>query len=446
MKKALFFIILTVMVLGFQPVSADVQAIAKGGYVFVGEQGINIAAGAESAPQLAWFSAGKNPSADIPDSVLPVGNAASFYVAPANFAGRYGNWYQWTGSSPAGAAAFHVLDPSLDIRVWDQNTNSDVTGKQVQPSDYLNFRIETNMFVIAARDPSAAGIFTIKVKTAEGFVYSTLYQVSPTATNPNGVMINLTAVRITQQPGYWVTPISPGSGWFTGATDLQGGSMYTGTYTCTVETNINGMKDNYRAPDGSENTGKTVSAERLVTIAGPAPTAEPTTGIPASDVINLYPGWNFVSTPRILADDNNTARHVFGNVNAAGHSIYLYNAQNGVWEPLAASSIIKPLDGIWMYSNNPVQVDLHYKNNPLETPPTKHLYPGWNAIGSGEYQQVSAHNALLTIQGSWAKLIGFDNILQSYDSTIFNSNPSNQATVYPKKGYWVFMTTNGVYS
>jgi hypothetical protein len=190
-----------------------------------------------------------------------------------------------------------------------------------------------------------------------------------------------------------------------------------------------------------------MSQELSLTFGGsqttPALTPTPVSG---TDTITLYPGWNFVSTPKSLADGKNTMGYVFGSVNVAAHSVFRYNAQDQTWEALSSTTVFKPLDAIWIFSNNPTQTTLNFKNSPLEAPPTKQLYLGWNAIGSGENQQVTAQNALLTIQGSWAKLIGFNAASQSYDSTIFNSNPSYQSTVSPTKGYWVFMTANGVYS
>jgi len=73
---------------------------------------------------------------------------------------------------------------------------------------------------------------------------------------------------------FWVgiegkhTAFNPQDGWNTGALDANKNRMYkAGTYTAWVECNENKMKDNYLAPDGSDYTGKTLSAVRSVTIA-----------------------------------------------------------------------------------------------------------------------------------------------------------------------------------
>ena len=41
---------------------------------------------------------------------------------------------------------FTVADPSLDIKIWDYNQNTDVTGKSVPQGEMLGFRIDTNMY------------------------------------------------------------------------------------------------------------------------------------------------------------------------------------------------------------------------------------------------------------------------------------------------------------
>jgi hypothetical protein len=56
-------------------------------------------------------------------------------------------------------------------------------------------------------------------------------------------------------------------GWNTGITDPSGTLLYkAGTYEVTVETELNGMKDNYRDPAGAEYIGKTVAYPQPVTI------------------------------------------------------------------------------------------------------------------------------------------------------------------------------------
>ena len=77
-------------------------------------------------------------------------------VAPSDFVGYTGNWYLLERSATGARSGcdatgdcsmvFTVADPSLDIKIWDYNQNTDVTGKSVPQGEMLGFRIDTNMY------------------------------------------------------------------------------------------------------------------------------------------------------------------------------------------------------------------------------------------------------------------------------------------------------------
>lgn len=164
-----------------------------------------------------------------------------------------------------------------------------------------------------------------------------------------------------------------------------------------------------------------------------------------SDVLSLVGGWNFVSVPMYLSQGNNTALQVFGGIDMASHSILQYNASIGRWNQLHADSRVLPRAGCWVYSTHPVQILLHPDTTPA-LPPSKTLYPGWNSIGFVDLTPVNAKNALLTIQNSWNKLVGWDATLQRYDSAIYNTYPSYNQQVVPMKGYWLYLKSSGLLS
>jgi PGF-CTERM protein len=240
--------------------AANNNKVAAGGDVFIGEQGLDVSAAVASGSTIAWFASGTNPATDAPNYQINVGDATNFYVSPADFVGRTGNWY--IGGTTT--VAFSVFDPSLDIKVWDNNANKDVTGKQVVAGEFLNFRVETNTYSVASRpgyNATTDGFVTIKVKTADGATYTALYQDATTA-------IPLTKQTVDKSLWTWVA-VSPTTGWNTAVTDAAGSRLYkAGTYTVSAELALNGIKDNYKAPDGSDYTGKTVTALKTVTIAG----------------------------------------------------------------------------------------------------------------------------------------------------------------------------------
>jgi PKD repeat protein len=176
-------------------------------------------------------------------------------------------------------------------------------------------------------------------------------------------------------------------------------------------------------------------------------TVTPTPTTPPVSTINLYSGWNFISTPRALADGHNTAGTVFnGVVDTGGHSIFTYDAGSTSWQALTTNSTVKPLDGIWIYSTAPVSVSLTYRNNPLDTPPTKAMYAGWNSIGFSDVNPAAAKDTLQSVQSQWTQLIGYNGASQYYDTSIIKGGSGSHSDTNPMnpfKGYWLFMNAPG---
>jgi hypothetical protein len=172
----------------------------------------------------------------------------------------------------------------------------------------------------------------------------------------------------------------------------------------------------------------------------------PTIVPPTGNTINLYTGWNFVSTPKTLADSSNTVGVVFSSVDRAGRPIYLYDAGTGMWQAMTNASIIKPLDGLWIYSVGSKSIPLTFKNDPLATPPTKMVYSGWNAIGFSDVNIAAAKDALQSVSDKWVSVIGFNGAAQSYETSIIKGGSGSHADtnpMYPTKGYWLFMNADG---
>lgn len=213
---------------------------------------------------------------------------------------------------------------------------------------------------------------------------------------------------------------------------------YTEQGTYDVSLTITGVS-------GSSTTTKTGYV--IVSGAGPTPTPTVTqTPIPGGNIIYLYSGWNFVSTPKVLADGANTAGVVFAGVNTAGHSIYLYDAGSGVWTQMISSSVVQPLDGIWIYSAGYKEVPLTFKNDPLQIPPTKQCYTGWNAIGFSDATAAAAKDDLISVKNQWTQAIGFSGSLQAYETSLINGGTGSHSDtnpMYPGKGYWLFMNSPG---
>jgi len=250
------------------PAAAALNKVSQGGDVFLGEKALDVSAATAGATQIAWWQAGTNSASEQPADIESITDAKTFYVSPDIFVGKTGVWYQWNGTVK-GDPAFNVKEPSLSLRIWDATAGEDITGKAIPVGNYANFIVETNMQSIATRAGYAAadGPFKIKVKTADGGVYQQLV-------GNNGKEYLLSAQTVDQQLWYWVadgtdhSKYSKTDGWNTAAEDKNNNRLYkAGVYTVWVECNANKMKDQYKAPDGSDYTGKTISAVKSVQIA-----------------------------------------------------------------------------------------------------------------------------------------------------------------------------------
>ena len=258
-----------------------IQNIYPGQDVFIGEQGlklINVTAGT----QLSWYTGTQIVGASAPAATVTVGNPSSFYVSPTDFIGRTGNWY--IGSTDL--VGIIVNDPSQSVRVYDQQTGKEVTGKSIPAGDFLNFRIETNLAVIPAeRRSGTTGFMNIKVKAPDGTVHSYLHQ----DTTINQSLLNQAPNTM---PYYWNNiPLLLNShqGWATGFLGSNNARTYPdGSYTFWTECNLNGMMDNYKDASGNDYIGKTISAVQTVTISSTLP--PPPTPTPAPIIQNIYPG------------------------------------------------------------------------------------------------------------------------------------------------------------
>ncbi|MCK9298631.1 DUF3821 domain-containing protein [Methanoculleus sp. YWC-01] len=161
--------------------------------------------------------------------------------------------------------------------------------------------------------------------------------------------------------------------------------------------------------------------------------------------LTLSPGWNFISIPRPLAAGNDTAA-IFAGVDTDRHSALRYDTASGTWIPLQETDRIAPLEGIWIYSAGPATVPLTLSTE-LPLPPSERtLVAGWNAVGITGTTPPAARDALLSVDGQWTTLIGFDAGTQVFETAIVNDGSGEYAdnrSVYPGRGYWLYMTGPG---
>jgi PKD repeat protein len=207
-----------------------------------------------------------------------------------------------------------------------------------------------------------------------------------------------------------------------GATDMIANPVHTytreGKYTVTLTAS---------STYGSD----TISKSEFITV-----------NTPYDDLIPVSGGWNFISVPKKLAPGFDTAS-IFKVIDSGGHSMFQYDTGKHLWHTLDPSSPIKPLEGFWIYSKGTSSVPIRYDTNPVQTPPTAYLKKGWNGIGFTGTTPIEAKFTLLSVQDKWVNCAGFNAQAQQYDPMIIKG--SNDATLmYPFRGYWLYMTADGV--
>ena len=161
--------------------------------------------------------------------------------------------------------------------------------------------------------------------------------------------------------------------------------------------------------------------------------------------LTLSPGWNFISIPRPLAAGNDTAA-IFAGVDTDSHSALRYDTAAGDWIALQETDRLAPLEGIWIYSTGPATVPLTFSTAFPLPPSERALAAGWNAVGITGTTPPAARDALLSVDGQWTTLIGFDAQTQAFEAAIINDGGGAYAddrSVYPGRGYWLYMTGPG---
>lgn len=156
--------------------------------------------------------------------------------------------------------------------------------------------------------------------------------------------------------------------------------------------------------------------------------------------MTLYKGWNCVSFPSVLHNEKNNLT-IFADVDTADNPIYFFNGEEKIWIQITKDTILQPLEAYWIYSGDNVRFPLYYQKYSFLEPLQKHLYPGWNTIGSGSRMPQSSNIALITLKDSWIYLLQFDSSLQLYLPPVINGQEPGE--MVPNQGYWIYMVEPG---
>jgi hypothetical protein len=267
MSKTIIALVAAAMLLFLVlPASAAVvgRNINGGATVFIGEENLDITKAMNGDNTIGWWASAASITTTAPTTSLTVtALMTTFSVSPATFVGYTGNWYRINGAGAVNGSAFNVMDPQLNLQIWDPIQGIAINGQSVPQGMDVSFKIETNMYQVTTGqrspiNPATDGFITIKVKTPDGATYTELV-------NKSGKGNLLSNQYVNTQPFFWSTN-GVANRWDTGAASTSQRMYPPGTYSVYAESTLNNMKNNYKN-GGADYTGKTISEIKTVTLA-----------------------------------------------------------------------------------------------------------------------------------------------------------------------------------
>ena len=167
--------------------------------------------------------------------------------------------------------------------------------------------------------------------------------------------------------------------------------------------------------------------------------------------IDLYSGWNLISTP-LLPDDNNIAT-ILSSISGNYSIVWAYNASDTAdhWKKYDPSTpfgndliTMEPGKGYWIMMNSDDTLNV---SGTILKPTDIELWNGWNLIGYNSLNPQTITDALSSINGNYSIIWAYNagdltDQWKKYDpDTPFGNDLANME---PGKGYWIMMTTDDI--
>jgi hypothetical protein len=276
MHAKYFFLAVVVIMAAISPAAGSLTKISAGAPVYIGEQNLNIAAGLQGCRVIAWWANGTDTNAPPAKNVTIIKNiddsdiAYRYTIDPAIYSGYTGTWY-CEGKKPL-RAVFEVLKPQISVRFWDLDKDMDVTGKTIPLTANITYRIDTNLdkaLQLRYRPDmhSLDSFYTISLTDPGNKELSLVYTGSYGRADFNSVIFDKNPI-ISATPYFW----KDGSAWDRTSKNKQGDFIYSvGTYTITVNQNLNHMQEMYSNTPAADRAG-VLGASATVTFVKPEPT------------------------------------------------------------------------------------------------------------------------------------------------------------------------------
>jgi len=167
----------------------------------------------------------------------------------------------------------------------------------------------------------------------------------------------------------------------------------------------------------------------------------------ATTTIQLYQGWNLISTMLYIPTGNQTPATLLASVLNNTHIVWGdYNPANGTWKsyiPAGPSSLTEIRDGKGYWINMTAADTLNLSAlgselpTPPEVPPSYNVVEGWNLIGFKSTTSQLASDYLAGIDGKYTVIYGYNAAADIYFTV--QSGDSLQ----PGYGYWIAITEAG---
>jgi len=169
--------------------------------------------------------------------------------------------------------------------------------------------------------------------------------------------------------------------------------------------------------------------------------------------IQLEPGWNLISIPLVLENDN--IEDVLADISDDVIDVYAYDPEEewSVWHPdPAIPSNLDTIElgkGYWFKMNDSAELAVEgvlFETTELEPPPSFALKQGWNLVGIYSLEDREMTTALASIEDVYSALWSYNKtsgelvkLFSKADPAVSTANPVLEAG----KGYWVYMIQEG---
>lgn len=255
-----FFLVVVVIMAAISPAAGSLTKISAGAPVYIGEQNLDISSGLQGCRALAWWANGSDTDAPPAKNVTIIKTledsdiAHHYTIDPAIYAGYAGPWY-CEGKKPL-RVVFEVLEPQLSVRFWDLDKDADVSGKTIPLTTNITYRIDTNLdkaLQLRYRPDmlSLDSFYSISLTNPGNDILSSVYTGSYGKADFNSLIFEKNPI-ISASPYFW----KDGSAWDRTSRNKQGDFIYpVGTYTITVNQNLNHMQEMYTNTPAADRTG-----------------------------------------------------------------------------------------------------------------------------------------------------------------------------------------------